>query len=101
MVWHRERFACLHTNQFVFTDQLIGMDLGRMSEIAPKTAFAAASPDSRTRLLNAAIDVIRTRGYSATRVEDICAAAGLTKGSFFHHFKSKDEIALAVVEGSR
>jgi TetR/AcrR family transcriptional regulator, transcriptional repressor for nem operon len=59
------------------------MEHGRMSEIAPKTAFAAASPDSRTRLLNAAIDVIRTRGYSATRVEDICAAAGLTKGSFF------------------
>lgn len=66
-----------------------------MTEIAPKTPFAAASPDSRTRLLDAAIDVIRTRGYSATRVDDICAAAGLTKGSFFHHFRSKDEIALA------
>lgn len=65
-----------------------------MTEIAQKTTFAA-SPDSRTRLLDAAIDVIRARGYSATRVDDICAAAGLTKGSFFHHFKSKDEIALA------
>ncbi len=38
---------------------------------------------------------MRTKGYSATRVEDVCAEAGLTKGSFFHHFKSKEDLALA------
>lgn len=54
--------------------------------------------ESKTRLLDAALYVIRARGYSATRVEDICAAAGLTKGSFFHHFKSKEELALAAAE---
>ncbi len=52
-------------------------------------------PDSRTRLLDAALNVFRSKGYTATRVEDICAAAGLTKGSFFHHFKTKDELAIA------
>ncbi|MEO8883222.1 MAG: TetR family transcriptional regulator, partial [Devosia sp.] len=31
----------------------------------------------------AAINVIRVKGYSATRVDDIAAAAGVTKGSFF------------------
>lgn len=51
--------------------------------------------ESRTRLLDAALNVFRARGYTATRVEDICAAAGLTKGSFFHHFKTKDELAIA------
>lgn len=54
--------------------------------------------ESKTRLLDAALYVIRAKGYSATRVEDICAAAGLTKGSFFHHFKSKEELALAAAE---
>lgn len=39
--------------------------------------------------------VVRTKGYSATRVEDVCVEAGVTKGSFFHHFKSKEELALA------
>ena len=39
--------------------------------------------------------MIRTKGYSATTIDDVCATAGLTKGSFFHHFKSKDELALA------
>lgn len=39
--------------------------------------------------------VIRAKGYAATRIEDVCEAAALTKGSFFHHFKSKEELALA------
>ena len=50
---------------------------------------------SKTRLLDAALGVIRTKGYAATTVDDICDAAGLTKGSFFHHFASKEELALA------
>ena len=54
-----------------------------------------AAPDSRTRLLEATLDVVRAKGYTAARVEDICSAAGVTKGSFFHHFASKDELALA------
>jgi TetR/AcrR family transcriptional repressor of nem operon len=54
--------------------------------------------ESKIKLLDAALYVIRSKGYSATRVEDICAAAGLTKGSFFHHFKSKEELALAAAE---
>lgn len=53
---------------------------------------------SKTKLLDAALQVIRTKGYTATRVEDVCAAAGLTKGSFFHHFKSKEELAIAAAD---
>jgi TetR/AcrR family transcriptional regulator, transcriptional repressor for nem operon len=54
--------------------------------------------ESKTKLLDAALYVIRAKGYSATRVEDICEAACLTKGSFFHHFSSKEELALAAAE---
>jgi TetR/AcrR family transcriptional repressor of nem operon len=54
--------------------------------------------ESKIRILDASLRVIRTKGYSATRVEDICEAAGLTKGGFFHHFKSKEELAIAAVE---
>ena len=57
-----------------------------------------AKPDSKTRLLDAALAVIRTKGYAATTVDDICQHAGVTKGSFFHHFKSKEELALAAAE---
>ena len=51
--------------------------------------------ESKTKLLNAALNAVRAKGYSATTVDDICHAAGVTKGSFFHHFKTKDELALA------
>ena len=56
------------------------------------------SRDSRAKLLDAALYLIRARGYAATRVEDICAQAGLSKGSFFHHFASKEELAIAAAE---
>jgi TetR/AcrR family transcriptional repressor of nem operon len=54
--------------------------------------------ESKAALLDAALSVFRAKGYTATRVEDICEAAELTKGSFFHHFKSKEELAIAAAE---
>jgi TetR/AcrR family transcriptional regulator, transcriptional repressor for nem operon len=56
-----------------------------------------AQHGSKTRLLDAALQVIRAKGYAATTVEDICNQAHVTKGSFFHHFKSKDDLALNAV----
>lgn len=53
---------------------------------------------SKTKLLDAARTVIRAKGYTATTVDDICAAAGLTKGSFFHHFESKDDLGVAAAD---
>jgi TetR/AcrR family transcriptional repressor of nem operon len=53
--------------------------------------------ESKTKLLNAAVQVIRAKGYAATTADDICHKAGVTKGSFFHHFKTKDELALTAI----
>lgn len=53
-----------------------------------------ANPQTRARLLDAALSVIRTQGYAATTVDDICRAAGLSKGSFFHHFATKEDLAV-------
>ncbi|MCB9992513.1 MAG: TetR/AcrR family transcriptional regulator [Hyphomicrobiaceae bacterium] len=49
--------------------------------------------NTRDRLIGAMIDLVRQKGYDAVRVEDVCAAAGVSKGAFFHYFKSKQEIA--------
>ncbi len=59
---------------------------------------AQSRVETRTKLLDAAMTVIRAQGYAATTVDDICQAAGVTKGSFFHYFKSKEELAVAAAE---
>ena len=60
-------------------------------------APAPIAHSSKTKLLDAALKVIRSKGYSATTLDDICAAAGVTKGSFFHHFSGKEDLALEAV----
>jgi TetR/AcrR family transcriptional repressor of nem operon len=57
--------------------------------------MATSQHESKVKLLNAALNVIRAKGYAATTIDDICHAADVTKGSFFHHFKSKDDLALS------
>jgi TetR/AcrR family transcriptional repressor of nem operon len=55
----------------------------------------APRKDARRKLLDAALVMIRTQGLAATSVDDLCRAAGVTKGAFFHHFRSKEELAIA------
>jgi TetR/AcrR family transcriptional repressor of nem operon len=50
---------------------------------------------AREKLLDASFVLIRKKGYSATSVDELCAQAGVTKGAFFHHFRSKDALAVA------
>lgn len=58
-------------------------------------------PDTRTQLLDAAVSVMRARGYEGSSVDDLCAAAGVTKGAFFHHFRSKEALGVAAAEHFR
>jgi TetR/AcrR family transcriptional repressor of nem operon len=69
----------------------------KINETTPDLDQSARPSPAKGKLLNAAIYVVRAKGYAATTVDDICRQAGVTKGSFFHHFKSKDDLALTAV----
>ena len=65
----------------------------------PDTPLPLEKPASaRTRILQAALGAIRAKGYSATSVDELCAAAGVTKGAFFHHFASKEALGVAAAD---
>jgi len=55
-------------------------------------------PNARAKLLDAALGSIREKGYCATTVDELCERAGVTKGAFFHHFNSKDALAVAAAD---
>lgn len=60
-----------------------------------KELQAKARGSARTALLDAAHKLVRRKGWHATTVDDLCVEAGVTKGAFFHHFASKEELGVA------
>jgi TetR/AcrR family transcriptional regulator, transcriptional repressor for nem operon len=54
--------------------------------------------ETRRKLVEAAIRLVLCQGYAATTVDEICDEAGVTKGSFFHHFDSKEAIGQAALD---
>ncbi|MBP0455275.1 MULTISPECIES: ScbR family autoregulator-binding transcription factor [unclassified Kitasatospora] len=54
---------------------------------------------TRQAVLLAAAEVFDERGYAAATMSDILERAGVTKGALYFHFRSKEELALAVIEG--
>jgi TetR/AcrR family transcriptional repressor of nem operon len=58
---------------------------------------ARENPIRKENLLDAAYELMMAKGYVATSVDEICSKAGTTKGSFFHYFKSKEDLAKALL----
>jgi AcrR family transcriptional regulator len=64
-----------------------------MLEMSPRKGSA-----TRDRILELAESAILEKGFAATSIEELIAAAGITKSGFFYHFKDKGELATALME---
>jgi TetR/AcrR family transcriptional repressor of nem operon len=53
---------------------------------------------AKSKLISTAQGLMLTQGYQPTSVDEIIATAGVSKGSFYHYFKSKEELGAAVAE---
>jgi TetR/AcrR family transcriptional regulator, transcriptional repressor for nem operon len=69
-------------------------------KVASKTPFGTriTSTSTRDRLIEVGLELMRKHGYGATGLQEILHAAGVPKGSFYHHFASKEEFTDAVIE---
>lgn len=55
-------------------------------------------PEKKEKLIASATSLVLGKGFASSSIDDICALAKVTKGSFYHYFKSKDEIGIAVLK---
>jgi TetR/AcrR family transcriptional repressor of nem operon len=60
--------------------------------------MAGRGTDTKDRILDTAQGLVLEKGFAATSLDDIIRATGLTKGAFFHHFRSKADLARKLVE---
>ena len=77
-----------------------GIAPGDFAWIEPETPRFAAPQDARGVFLKAAIETINSSGYSGASVDRIAERLNLTKGSFYHHYDSKDELGIACFQRS-
>jgi AcrR family transcriptional regulator len=63
----------------------------------PRTTQAARRQATRARLLDAAFTVFAAEGYTGATIDSIVKTAGFSKGAFYFHFSSKEEVFLQVL----
>jgi len=67
----------------------------------PKAAVKTSKGEkTRRRIVGHATLLMYEKGYAKTTIDDVIAAAGVTKGSFYFHFSSKEELGYAVIENA-
>ncbi len=87
------KFKKFSKQQLTGWDVVITYQLVCMLNRTPSTELS----ETKRKLVDAGVKLMRARGYNATTVDEICADAGVTKGGFFHYFKSKDDVARAAL----
>ncbi|MBI1417608.1 MAG: TetR family transcriptional regulator [Limimaricola sp.] len=65
----------------------------------PGADAATATHATKQRLLDAGLPMLLKHGYNDLGIQALLAATGTPKGSFYHHFKDKEDFALQVVDG--
>src|SRR5208337_5596448 len=73
------------------------MKLGPLNK---KNKFMGRVSDARSKLMDAVLELIWTGSYGSTTIDHICEKAGVKKGSFYHFFEGKSQLAVEALETS-
>lgn len=72
--------------------------LDKKAPATPRRTQAERTEETRRRILDASVDLLAAKGYAGFRTADVADLAGVSRGAQTHHFPSKDELIVAVVE---
>ena len=75
-------------------------DMETTARSTPGERRASKGERTRRRIVGHATMLIYANGYARTTIDDVIRAAGVTKGSFYFHFKSKEELGRTVIENA-
>lgn len=69
-----------------------------MSEKQPLSKQQQKSKNTKERIFHAAKTILQRSGYEELSIKNICEEAGVSNGSFYHHFKTKDDLLSYYIE---
>ena len=69
-----------------------------MSEKQPLSKQQQKSKNTKERIFYAAKTILQRSGYEELSIKNICEEAGVSNGSFYHHFKTKDDLLSYYIE---
>ena len=69
-----------------------------MSEKVELSRQQRKSQETREKIFQAAKKILQKKGYEELSIKNICEEAGVSNGSFYHHFKTKDDLLSYYIE---
>lgn len=72
-----------------------------MAESNTRSRQQAKSHETKSRILKATKYILQEQGYESLSIKNICDEAGVSNGSFYHHFKTKDDLLSYYIEEQR
>ena len=69
-----------------------------MKQEPPLTKQQQKSYETKERIFKAAKKILQKSGYENLSIKNICEEAGVSNGSFYHHFKTKDDLLSYYIE---
>lgn len=70
-------------------------------EKEPLSRQQKKSKETKARIFHAAKTILQKQGYDQLSIKNICDEAGVSNGSFYHHFKTKDDFYLIILKNSQ
>lgn len=67
----------------------------------PRTERARQREETRRRLFDAAVEIIRRDGLDAARIDEIASAAGVSRGTFYFHYPTKEDVLVELLDDSQ